>query len=123
MQISSENPVSGSPLVPGLRENIFAFGDVCLTSLNEPKTVASIKLLSEFIVANLKSLALGRGLVKQLPSSITSLTMISLGPDQGILSINGMITHGKGIGKNKFRYTEVSKKLYNGDLRTSYIID
>jgi hypothetical protein len=49
--------------------------------------------------------------------------MISLGPDQGILSINGMITQGKGIGKNKFRYTEVSKKLYNGNLTHSYLID
>ncbi len=60
MQISPENPVKGSSFVQGLKENIFAFGDVCLTSLNEPKTVASIKLLSEFIVTNLISLANGQ---------------------------------------------------------------
>ena len=94
-----------------------------MTSLNEPKTVASIKLLSRYISGNIKAMSQGRPPSRQLPASIPSLTMISLGPDQGILSINGMVTQGKGIGKNKFRYTEVSKKLYNGNLTQSYLID
>jgi len=44
-QISSHNPAENSTS-EGIKDNIFAFGDVCITSLNEEKTVPAIKILS-----------------------------------------------------------------------------
>ena len=45
------------PLVNGLAEgvapNIFAFGDICKTSLNEPKSVLSMVFLIEHIIKNI----------------------------------------------------------------------
>jgi hypothetical protein len=38
-----------------------------VTSLNEPKNVASIKLLSEYISGNIVSMSQGKGCVKQIP--------------------------------------------------------
>jgi hypothetical protein len=57
-----------NPTASGLRENIFAFGDVCLTSLNELKTIPAIKLMSDYLVQNLLSLARDGKPVVQLPS-------------------------------------------------------
>ena len=45
MQITDKNPISGGTSLP-VRENIFALGDITLTSLNEEKGVPSIKTLS-----------------------------------------------------------------------------
>lgn len=47
-QISSIDPRI-DPIAKGLRENIFAFGDVCQTSLNEEKSGISIAFLAPYL--------------------------------------------------------------------------
>lgn len=50
-QISKENPRI-NPIAEGVSSNIFAFGDVCLTSLNDPKSVFSMIFLLETLIKN-----------------------------------------------------------------------
>ncbi len=58
-QISSHNPMENSTS-EGIKDNIFAFGDVCLTSLNELKTIPSIKMLSNSIILNILQASRGQ---------------------------------------------------------------
>ncbi len=58
-QISSEDPKI-NPNAQGVKENIFAFGDCCVTSLNEPKNIGSIKFLSEYVTKNIIQLSSGQ---------------------------------------------------------------
>jgi hypothetical protein len=51
--------------------------------------------------------------VTQIPSEIPSLILISLGPDYGILSINGMFKHGPGISRDKYKYMENARQVYS----------
>ena len=45
-QISTENPRINA-IAEGAAHNIFAFGDVCQTSLNEMKSAVSLKFLAD----------------------------------------------------------------------------
>mmetsp|Transcript_44388 Transcript_44388/g.43056 ORF Transcript_44388/g.43056 Transcript_44388/m.43056 type:complete len:81 (-) Transcript_44388:365-607(-) len=59
MQITNENPVE---LQANLKEtkiyrNIFSLGDVCLTNLNEEKTIYPLKEMAKTVIKNI--LALG----------------------------------------------------------------
>jgi hypothetical protein len=56
MQLSSVDPRI-NPIAPAVKENIFAFGDCCLTSLNEIKGVVSILFLVPYISKNLQQMA------------------------------------------------------------------
>jgi len=51
-QISSIDPKI-DPIAKGVRENIFAFGDCCLTSLNEIKSATTIGFLTPYMAKNL----------------------------------------------------------------------
>jgi len=62
--VNDLNQISGidprrNPIAQGLKENIFAFGDCCQTSLNEIKGALSMKFLAPYIVSNLKQIAHG----------------------------------------------------------------
>lgn len=59
MQISSVNP-RVDPTAQGMKDNIFAFGDVCLTSLNEEKNIVALKALAEYVFKNICQLASGQ---------------------------------------------------------------
>lgn len=91
-QISSHNPMENS-ISEGIKDNIFAFGDVCITSLNEEKTVPAIKMLSDCITLNILQASRGQASSNQIPDRIPSLCLVSLGPDWGILQINGMFKY------------------------------
>jgi hypothetical protein len=77
---------------------IFAFGDVCQTSLNEPKSVIAISFLIDTLVKNILQTANGQRPSNQIPNSINDMCVVSLGPNYGILAINGMVTAGANMG-------------------------
>ncbi len=89
-----------------MRENIFAFGDVCLTSLNEEKTVPGLKFLSEYLYKNLVQHASGLRPSNQIPSTIPTMSIVSLGPSYGILILNGLVSYNNEAGKKKFEITD-----------------
>jgi NADH dehydrogenase FAD-containing subunit len=104
-QISGVNPrVNG--LAPGLRENVFAFGDVTQTSLNETKGVIAIKNLAQYLQMNLVQIAHGQKPSHTIPDSIPHMEMISLGPEYAVLNINGLVTADPHAAKKKFELTD-----------------
>ncbi len=58
-QISNVDPRKNS-LAKGVKENVYAFGDCCQTSLNESKSVIAIMFLTSYISSNLIQVAHGR---------------------------------------------------------------
>lgn len=80
-----------SPFNESKTPNIFAFGDVCKTCLNESKGVIAIAFLNEYIVKNIIQTMAGRKPSNQIPSKIPFVCMVSLGPTFGVLTLNGLV--------------------------------
>ena len=79
--------------------NVFAFGDVCKTTLNEDKSVSSIKQLAPLLVKTLKTLAAGGALpTTGIPASIPKIASVSLGPSYGVMVVNGFVMAGRKFG-------------------------
>lgn len=117
-QISSVNP-EDNPTAVGVKENIFAFGDVCLTSLNEPKSFPAIKSLSDYITKNIIQLSVGQAPSNQIPSRIIFACFMSLGPDYGIMQLNGMFKFGPGVAKEKITFMDKTQAIYrDGSIET-----
>jgi len=95
-----------------VRENIFAFGDCCITSLNEVKCFASIKFLSDCITKNIIQMSSGQALSNQIPQKITFISAMSLGPDYGMMQINGMFKFGPGLSRDKITYMDHTQAMY-----------
>ena len=90
MQISAVDP-SKDRLAKAVNENIFALGDICLTSLKEEKNCPNLKLLAPYIFKNIMQLANGLKPNHTIPSSLPYISITSLGPKYGIMSINGLV--------------------------------
>ncbi len=110
-QISSFNP-GDNPTAAGVKANIFAFGDVCLTSLNEPKSIPSIKSLSDCVTKNIIQMSLGQEPSNQIPSRIIFACFMSLGPDYGIMQLNGLLKFGPGVAKEKITFMDKTQATY-----------
>jgi hypothetical protein len=52
MQISEEDPLV-DPMVPSPKNNIYCLGDNCQTSLDEEKSITSMRFLSQFVFENI----------------------------------------------------------------------
>lgn len=75
-------------------ENIYSVGDVCLTSVNEEKSIFPLKACLEICAANIIKAAQGNNLLDRIPTVFAGLYCISLGPDEGILIINDFVKVG-----------------------------
>jgi hypothetical protein len=107
-----------NPVAKGVKENVYAFGDCCLTSLQESKCVISIVFLTDYIVSNLLQVAHGRAPSHQIPSRLANLSPISLGPNIGIMVFNGLVMMNPAPGKGKFEVTDKYGKIMAGDVPT-----
>jgi hypothetical protein len=54
----------------------------------------------------------GQAPSNQIPERISLVTDMSLGPDYGILQINGMIKFGPGLAKEKMTYMDHTQSWY-----------
>lgn len=52
----------------------------------------------------------------QIPNKITEMCMISIGPQYGIIVLNGLVMAGNDIAKGKFEILHETKKIRNGDV-------
>lgn len=94
--------------------NVFVFGDICKTSLNELKNIPSIKFLAPFIVENIEAQAKGQAPAKSMPAKLPVFVAISVGNDYGMYVVNKNVNGGDGMGKGKFEFTENYIKMYGG---------
>jgi len=100
-QVSAKNPRVNS-LADGVCPNIFAFGDVCYTSLNELKSVPSMAFMRDILVNNVLQIARSQRPSNQIPERLPELSSVSLGPRQGIMILNGLVNLAADGGKLKF---------------------
>jgi hypothetical protein len=113
-QISSVDPRK-DPTAQGVRDNIFAYGDVCQTSLNEEKTGIVLSFLVPTLAKNLAQIAHGQKPSNTIPSKLPHLSPVSLGPNFGLMVINGIVASGEAFGKSKFEVTDAFEGLCKGD--------
>lgn len=79
-QITSTDPVRSGGVSAALKQNVFAFGDCCQTSLNEEKNIPAMKFMAAVILNNIQTLASGQGIQKSIPAVLPYVIMVSLGP-------------------------------------------
>lgn len=66
MQICGEDPIK-NPDAPALRENIFAFGDITHTKLNEEKSILAIRFLADYLMNNIIEVSEGKPASHKIP--------------------------------------------------------
>lgn len=81
--------------------NIFSYGDVCLTSTNEEKSIMPIAMNTGIVASNIAKVASGNARLDRIPTVYPGLYVISLGPEEGILCFNDMIQLGRGPAQMK----------------------
>jgi NADH dehydrogenase FAD-containing subunit len=90
-QITGTDPVKSGGSSAALKENVFAFGDCTLTSLNEEKSIVSIKFMASIVVNNILALAEGKKISETIPRALSFVAMVSMGPTYAIQVLNGMV--------------------------------
>ena len=114
LQVSGVDP-SYEPHAPALKENIFALGDVNLTSLKEEKDIMNINHMTPYVVQNIFDLANKRRPSGQLPNSLPFTSFISLGPNYALQMINGMIKLDPKAGSMKSHIALSQIQILSGD--------
>jgi len=78
MQVTDVNPRQHG-IAPPVNENIYCIGDISFTSLGEEKTIIALKSLLPTAVLNIIDHASGKRPTRSIPTSISTINMISLG--------------------------------------------
>lgn len=83
MQVTGVDPTT-TRACPPIKDNVFAVGDCTFSSLQEDKTIGSLKFLAGYCINNIIDIASGRRPSHPLPNSIPFMSFMSLGPQYGI---------------------------------------
>lgn len=81
----------GQPSSPTVYENIFSVGDVCLTRMNEQKSIPAILQYKHVVVENVFNKAIGQPVKTMLANEISLCIMIPIGKSHGIFKFNKMV--------------------------------
>lgn len=104
---------------PKIYENIFAFGDVCITPANEPKTIVSLYQYKKEVATNIVNQLKGvknASKFRQIPEIFTEISNIPLGSKMGLLVINDRISFNAGNAKKKIDIETEYMKVLRNDL-------
>jgi NADH dehydrogenase FAD-containing subunit len=97
-----------------VKENVFVFGDICKTSLNEVKNIPSIKFLAPFITQNIKDHLKGELPSNPIPAKLPIFAAVSIGPSYGMFVTNQNVNAGEGLAAGKFTFAEDWIKIIGG---------
>ena len=114
-QLSSVDPAESGRAQP-VASNIFCFGDVARTSLKNVKTIPAMKWMAPYIYQNIIAVGTGKQPSAVIPSTLPTVCVVSLGPDYGLMNLNGIISLNNKNGKMKFQVTADSINVMKGDL-------
>jgi hypothetical protein len=114
MQVSAADP-KHNPFAPAIKENIFALGDCCLTSIREEKSILALNLMLPYIVKNIIQLASKQRPSNQLPNKLPYMSFVSLGPEYMLQIINGMAKLDPKAGPMKKDFTLKTIAIFKGD--------
>ncbi len=98
-----------------VQENIYCVGDASLSSLDEIKGILTLKTLAPIAAKNILAQAAGLRPSTLIPSSISTVAMISLGPRDAILVINGLATLSNSAGAQKFQFLREMNEVLKGN--------
>jgi hypothetical protein len=82
------------------------------------KGASTIAFLAPYIAKNLQQIAVGQRPSNQLPERLPFFCGVSLGPEYGIMILNGLVSGNNSLGKAKFDVTDKFAKLVSGDAAT-----
>ena len=83
-------------------DNIFAHGDACLTSMNEPKNIVAIQESSAIIGYNLKQTLKANPKFKEIGIVLDDMAGLYLAGDFGVVIVNDFVAGQKNILKMKY---------------------
>jgi hypothetical protein len=106
----------GNGKAKAIKNNIFAFGDCCRTSLNEVKNIPSLRFFGPTLYANVVSVLKGEEAKTSLPAKAPVLAGVSIGPSFGLFIMNGTVNSGDGVGKVKFDYIKDYPNIWRGGI-------
>lgn len=112
-QVTAVDPATNGKSA-AVKDNIFAFGDICRTSMNEVKNIPSIKFLRQFIAPNVKAVINGQAPTTSIPKKIPVFVAISIGPTYGMYVQNDSVYAAEGNGSGKFSFSEDYIKIWKG---------
>ena len=92
-QVTNAHPLieKNQPDDPTVFQNIFSFGDVCLTPMNEQKSINSMRQYVTQVSNNIFMRAIGWRDYQDLPAKMHMMQHIPIGRNTGIFIFNGMI--------------------------------
>jgi len=80
---------------------MYAFGDCCLTVLNEEKNIPSMRNFSPALIQNIKDLSTGKKPTTEIPKQIPLVAFVSLGPNYCVKSMGDDVEGNEGLGAMK----------------------
>lgn len=91
-QMTNKHPLTdkGQP-AEVVYENIFSVGDICITKMNEVKSIVSMMQYLHVPVQNIYSKATEQPVSIPLPDAVNLLMMIPIGKVRGIFKFNKML--------------------------------
>lgn len=105
--MTSKHPFFADDSTEGIvKKKIFSFGDVCLTSMNEDKSIPSMYQYVNILANNIEVAVGGQGSLMTLPERLNILTAIPVGTKAGITQINNMIQADAGAVQMKNEITD-----------------
>jgi NADH dehydrogenase FAD-containing subunit len=81
-QVTNKHPLTniGQPAKQTVYNNIFSFGDVCLTPRNEPKCIISMYQYGSIVAGNIVKAASNLKNLEPMPIEFSKLQMVPIGP-------------------------------------------
>ncbi len=111
--IASDSKDNGK--AKAVKDNIFAFGDCCRSSLNEVKNIPSLKFLAPFLYKNVSAVIKGEPAAESIPAKLPVFAAISIGPNYGIFVMNSNVMPGEENGKAKYGFAADWVAMFGGD--------
>jgi hypothetical protein len=86
-QVTTQNPLKPAVRGAEVYQNIFCYGDACLSMMDEPKCIPAIKQTQPIVAQNIKAVAYG-GKTVSMPLAINLYAGIYFGYKAGCLVLN-----------------------------------
>lgn len=116
-RVTNIHPIAttAAPEQPKVHQNIFSFGDVCLTPRNEPKSIVSLTQMVNAVGQNISEQASGGQGIHDIPAHIMTIGMIPLGSKRGIFNFNRMTNTDASVPVKKTAMRDDTNAALNGN--------
>ena len=115
-RVTNVHPIATvKPSTPKTYPNIFGFGDVSISPVNEPKTIQTQYQMIGPFVKNIYEQAVGEAGIHPFKDIISSLGFTPLGTKNGLIVFNQLTKLDSSVSKSKTEIQTRSIKVLHGD--------